>query len=72
MRDLEEALKGNGKSTIDSTSPALTSAAQKPDEVMQGEANTQPATKATAQGATDTGHPKKDDVVDDEFKEGKK
>jgi molecular chaperone DnaK len=72
MRDLEEALKGNDKSSIDSKVAALTTAAQKLGEVMQGEASAQQAAPSAAQGATDTGRPKEDDVVDAESKEVKK
>ncbi|OWW18471.1 molecular chaperone DnaK [Noviherbaspirillum denitrificans] len=76
MRDLEEALRGNDKSVIDSRIAALTTAAQKLGEVMQGEASAQQAAHSAAQGATqgatDSGHPKEDDVVDAEFKEVKK
>jgi molecular chaperone DnaK len=72
MRDLEAALKGNDKSTIDSKMAALTSAAQKLGEAMQGQAGAQQAAQSAAQDATDADRPKEDDVVDAEFKEVKK
>jgi molecular chaperone DnaK len=72
MRDLEEALKGNDKSLIDSRIAALTTAAQKLGEAMQAEASPEQHARSAAQGATDNGQPKEDDVVDAEFKEVKK
>ncbi|MDB5797119.1 MAG: Chaperone protein DnaK [Paucimonas sp.] len=76
MKDLEATLKGNDKSAIDARMAALTSAAQKLGQVMQGDASAQAAASAGAQGATGSGAEgggrKEDDEVDAEFKEVKK
>jgi molecular chaperone DnaK len=78
IKDLEEALKGNDKPTIDAKSAALSTAAQKLGEKMYADMQAQAAAGGAA-GAAGAGagaagaesHAKQDDVVDADFKEVK-
>ncbi|MGZ5818882.1 MAG: molecular chaperone DnaK [Burkholderiaceae bacterium] len=72
IKELEEALKGNDKSAIDSRMAVLASAAQKLGEEMYGESQAQQAASAAASGAADRQTSQEDDVVDADFKEVKK
>jgi len=80
LKDVEEALKGDDKATIESKTEALMQASQKLGEKMYADAQ---AAAATAGGAGDAGggakagagaqsKPADDNVVDAEFKEVKK
>ncbi|MDB5990869.1 MAG: dnaK [Herbaspirillum sp.] len=77
IKDLEEALKGNDKPTIDAKSAALSTAAQKLGEKMYADMQAQQAAAggaaggAGAAGAGAEGSGKQDDVVDADFKEVK-
>jgi molecular chaperone DnaK len=76
IKDLEEALKGNDKPTIDAKSAALSTAAQKLGEKMYADMQAQQAAAGGAAGATGgaagaEGNGKPDDVVDADFKEVK-
>jgi molecular chaperone DnaK len=76
IKDLEEALKGNEKSTIDDKVAALSTAAQKLGEKMYADAQAQQAAGAAGgagagAGASSEAKPAQDDVVDAEFKEVK-
>jgi molecular chaperone DnaK len=77
IKDLEEALKGNDKPTIDAKSAALSTAAQKLGEKMYADMQAQQAAAGGAAGAAGAGaaagegHGKQDDVVDADFKEVK-
>jgi molecular chaperone DnaK len=72
IKDLEEALKGNDKSMIDSKVTALATAAQKLGEHMYGDAQAQQAASSAAAGAAESPSSQEDDVVDADFKEVKK
>ncbi|MGZ3241461.1 MAG: Hsp70 family protein, partial [Burkholderiaceae bacterium] len=72
LKDLDEALKGNDKSAIDSRMAALATAAQKLGEKMYGDTQAQQAASAAASGAADRQTSQEDDVVDADFKEVKK
>ncbi|RXZ33950.1 molecular chaperone DnaK [Oxalobacteraceae bacterium CAVE-383] len=77
IKELEEALKGNDKPTIDAKSAALSTAAQKLGEKMYADMQAQAAAGgagaagAAGGGAGGEGSAKQDDVVDAEFKEVK-
>ncbi|WP_019140978.1 molecular chaperone DnaK [Noviherbaspirillum massiliense] len=72
IQSLEEALKANDKSAIDSRISALSTAAQKLGEKMYGNAQAQQAADAAAQGAAGAGSQQpQDDVVDADFEEVK-
>jgi molecular chaperone DnaK len=76
IKELEEALKGNDKSTIDGKAAALSEAAQKLGEKMYADMQAQQAAGAAAGAATGAGgaseaKPKEEDVVDADFKEVK-
>jgi molecular chaperone DnaK len=73
LQELEEALKSNDKSMIESKMQALSTAAQKLGEKMYADTQAQDAASAAAAGAEarqDQGQPQ-EDVVDAEFKEVK-
>jgi molecular chaperone DnaK len=73
LKELEEALKSNDKSVIESRIQALSTAAQKLGEKMYAETQAEQAASAAAAGAEarqDQGQPQ-EDVVDAEFKEVK-
>jgi molecular chaperone DnaK len=75
LQELEEALKSNDKSMIESKMQALSAAAQKLGEKMYAETQAQQAASAAAAGAEarqgqDQGQ-QQEDVVDAEFKEVK-
>jgi molecular chaperone DnaK len=75
LQELEQALKANDKSVIESKIQALSTAAQKLGEKMYGETQAQQAASAAAAGAgaqaqQGEGQPQ-EDVVDAEFKEVK-
>jgi molecular chaperone DnaK len=72
IKDLEESLKGNDLSVVQSRIAALTAAAQKLGEKMTADAQAQQAAGAAAEGATEQPQAAQDDVVDAEFKEVKK
>ena len=67
IQELEEALKGNDKSTIDAKLAALSAAAQKLGEKAAGGPQAQQAASDAAAGADQ--RPPEEDVVDAEFKE---
>ncbi len=69
MADLEQALKGNDKSEIDTKVTALSTAAQKLGEKMAGDSQAQQAASNAAAGAQ--AQEGTDEVVDAEFKEVK-
>ena len=71
---LENALKGNDKSEIDSRIAALSSAAQKLGKKMYSQGRRQTANDASRAAGIRTERPKaeNDDVVDADFKEVKK
>ncbi len=69
MTDLEQALKGNDKSEIDTKVTALSTAAQKLGEKMAGDSQAQQAASNAAAGAQ--AQEGTDEVVDAEFKEVK-
>jgi molecular chaperone DnaK len=79
IKDLEEALKGNDKPTIDAKSAALSTAAQKLGEKMYADMQAQAAAGGAAGAgaaggagaAAGEGNGKQDDVVDADFKEVK-
>jgi molecular chaperone DnaK len=79
IKDLEEALKGNDKPTIDAKSAALSTAAQKLGEKMYADMQAQQAAAGGAAGGAGAGgaaggaegNGKPDDVVDADFKEVK-
>jgi molecular chaperone DnaK len=78
IKDLEEALKGNDKPTIDAKSAALSTAAQKLGEKMYADMQAQAAAGGAAGGAGGApngngaeSNAKADDVVDADFKEVK-
>jgi molecular chaperone DnaK len=77
IKDLEEALKGNDKPTIDAKSAALSTAAQKLGEKMYADMQAQAAAGGAAgaagagAAAGGEGNAKQDDVVDADFKEVK-
>jgi molecular chaperone DnaK len=80
IKDLEDALKGNDKPTIDAKSAALSTAAQKLGEKMYADMQAKEAAGGAAgaaaggPGAGAAGaeaHGKQDDVVDADFKEVK-
>ncbi|HWZ48465.1 MAG TPA: molecular chaperone DnaK [Herbaspirillum sp.] len=79
IKDLEEALKGNDKPTIDAKSAALSTASQKLGEKMYADMQAQQAAASGAAGAAGAGAAgagaegsgKQDDVVDADFKEVK-
>jgi molecular chaperone DnaK len=75
IKALDDAMKGNDKSAIDSRIAALTTAAQKLGEAVYADMHAQQAAGETAQGATQGAQEqpsKPDDVMDAEFKEVKK
>ncbi|MEN3295357.1 MAG: molecular chaperone DnaK [Burkholderiales bacterium] len=74
LQELEQALKANDKSVIESKIQALSTAAQKLGEKMYGETQAQQAASAAAAGAqAQQGEAQpQEDVVDAEFKEVKK
>jgi len=77
IKELEEALKGNDKSTIDAKAAAVSAAAQKLGEKMYADMQAQQAAGAAAGGSAggdaggEEGRAKEDDVVDADFKEVK-
>ncbi|HEX7636721.1 MAG TPA: molecular chaperone DnaK [Noviherbaspirillum sp.] len=72
IKDLEEAMKGNDKSAIESRIAALSSTAQNLGEKMYGEQQAQQAASSAAGAAGETPHAAQDDVVDADFREVKK
>jgi molecular chaperone DnaK len=74
LQELEQVLKANDKSVIESKIQALSTAAQKLGEKMYGETQAQQAASAAAAGAqAQQGEAQpQEDVVDAEFKEVKK
>lgn len=71
IKELEEVLKGNDKSTIDAKISALSTASQKLGEAMYAGMHQQQQAGA-AEGATEARQSGEDDVVDADFKEVKK
>jgi molecular chaperone DnaK len=74
MKDVEEALKGEDKDKIDSTTEALMTAAQKLGEKVYADMQAQQAAAGAAPGAdaAASAKPADDNVVDAEVKEVKK
>jgi len=68
MRDLDEAMKGNDRSRIESAINALQSAAQQIGQAMYAGAQQQAAPQGQAASGT-TGQPGQEDVIDAEFKD---
>ena len=71
MKEVEEALKGDDKATIDAKTEALMTAAQKLGEKVYADMQAQQAA-AGAAGAAEQAKPADDNVVDAEVKEVKK
>jgi molecular chaperone DnaK len=75
IKNLEEALKGDDKATIDAKTEALSTAAQKLGEKMYADQQAQAAAAGGAAGAAGAqagaagAAPKDDNVVDADFKE---
>ncbi|HWW06796.1 molecular chaperone DnaK [Collimonas sp.] len=72
IKELEEALKGNDKSSIDEKIAALSNSAQKLGEKMYANNQSQQAAGAGDAAASDAHQRPDDDVVDADFKEVKK
>ncbi|WP_211463191.1 molecular chaperone DnaK [Collimonas silvisoli] len=72
IKELEEALKGNDKSSIDEKIAALSSSAQKLGEKMYANSQSQEAAGAGNAASSDAHQRQDDDVVDADFKEVKK
>jgi molecular chaperone DnaK len=78
LKDVEEALKGDDKATIEAKTEALMSASQKLGEKIYAETQAAQAAAGAAAGGSAGGEapqqakPADDNVVDAEFKEVKK
>ena len=69
MRDLEDAMKGNDRSRIESAISALQSAAQQIGQSMYAGAQEQQHATSQGQASSGTGQSGQDDVIDAEFKD---
>jgi molecular chaperone DnaK len=72
IKDLEEALKGDDKATIEAKTESLMAASQKLGEKMYADAQAQAGAAGAAGAGTGGAKPADDDVVDAEVKEVKK